>query len=118
MVEGRTYPVEDHFLPPEGDEELPQHVARAVEWVSELDERGDVVRRIAHRCETVRNIEGPHELDHSCCQYFTCVLEGDSWKIFFHELPDRALLLCTSDDFDENKFERMTEKMLPQGVST
>ncbi len=42
-VEGRTYPVEDCFLPPEEDEELSGQVARAVEFVSELDRSGDIL---------------------------------------------------------------------------
>lgn len=43
-VEGRTYPVEDVFLPPEDpDEDLEDQVARAVEFLSELDRRGDIL---------------------------------------------------------------------------
>lgn len=42
-VEGRTYPVEMHYLPPAGEEELSRHIVRAVDWLSELDERGDVL---------------------------------------------------------------------------
>ncbi len=42
-VEGRTFPVEDIFLPPETDEELPEHVARAVELLSEFDRRGNIL---------------------------------------------------------------------------
>lgn len=42
-VEGRTYPVEMHYLAPREDEELPFHVARALDWLSELDQRGDVL---------------------------------------------------------------------------
>lgn len=42
-AEGRTYPVEEFFLPPEEEEELPQHVARAVDWLSEMDPIGDVL---------------------------------------------------------------------------
>jgi len=43
-VEGRTYPVEMHYMPPRHeDEELPQHVARAVTWLSEYDKEGDVL---------------------------------------------------------------------------
>lgn len=43
-VEGRTFPVEDHYLPPLTDgEDLPSHVARAVEWVSDLDSQGDLL---------------------------------------------------------------------------
>ena len=42
-VEGRTYPVEDIFLPPYEDEELAPHVARAVEELSGFDRRGDIL---------------------------------------------------------------------------
>lgn len=42
-VAGRTYPVEDIFLPPYEDEELPQHVARAVEELNSFDSRGDIL---------------------------------------------------------------------------
>ena len=43
-VEGRTFPVEDHYLPPQTDgEDLPSHVARAVEWVTSFDSRGDLL---------------------------------------------------------------------------
>ena len=42
-VEGRTYPVEDYFLPGQAEEELRHHVARAVDWISEVDDRGDVL---------------------------------------------------------------------------
>ena len=43
-VEGRTFPVEDHFLPAFTDgEDLARHCARAVEWVTDMDGRGDVL---------------------------------------------------------------------------
>lgn len=43
-VEGRTFPVEDHFLPSLTDgEDLSRHVARAVEWVTDFDGGGDVL---------------------------------------------------------------------------
>ncbi len=43
-VEGRTYHVDLHYMPPRhADEELPQHVARAVTWLSEYDDKGDVL---------------------------------------------------------------------------
>ena len=43
-VEGRTFPVEDHFLPPFTDgEDLSRHCARAVEWVTDIDPSGDVL---------------------------------------------------------------------------
>ncbi len=43
-VEGRMFPVEDYYLEPEdADEELSFHVARAVDFLSELDRRGDIL---------------------------------------------------------------------------
>lgn len=42
-VEGRTFPVEDIFLPPQADEELPEHLARAVQELSGFDSRGDIL---------------------------------------------------------------------------
>lgn len=43
-VEGRTYHVDLHYMPPRhADEELPDHVCRAVEWLSEYDNKGDVL---------------------------------------------------------------------------
>lgn len=44
FVEGRTFPVEMHYLPPiHQDEELPEHVSRAVRWLDTLDDHGDVL---------------------------------------------------------------------------
>ena len=43
-VEGRTFPVEIHYLPPQQeDEELSHSVCRAVQWLDEYDDRGDVL---------------------------------------------------------------------------
>ncbi|MBN2704785.1 MAG: ATP-dependent RNA helicase HrpA [Pontiellaceae bacterium] len=42
-VEGRTYPVEDFFLPPGKDEELENHILRALRWISDVDDQGDVL---------------------------------------------------------------------------
>lgn len=43
-VEGRTYHVDMHYMPPLHDDEEPErHVARAVRWLSEYDDRGDVL---------------------------------------------------------------------------
>jgi ATP-dependent helicase HrpA len=40
---GRMFPVAEFFLPPKDDEDLPQHVARAVEWLGGVEPRGDVL---------------------------------------------------------------------------
>jgi len=42
-VEGRMFPVEEEYLEPEEDEELAQHVARAVEGISRREAQGDVL---------------------------------------------------------------------------
>lgn len=43
-VEGRTYHVDFHYMPPRSDdEELDEHVARAVTWLSGYDDKGDVL---------------------------------------------------------------------------
>ena len=42
-VEGRTYPVEDFFLPPGKDEDLENHILRALRWISDVDDQGDVL---------------------------------------------------------------------------
>ncbi len=43
QVEGRTFPVEDVFLPPKEDEDLYVHIARAVKWISDVDREGDIL---------------------------------------------------------------------------
>ena len=42
-VAGRTFPVEDIFLPPGEDEELPEHVARAERELYSFDPHGDIL---------------------------------------------------------------------------
>ncbi len=42
-VEGRAFPVEDVFLPPGKDEELSNHIVRAMRWISDVDDSGDVL---------------------------------------------------------------------------
>ena len=40
---GRMFPVAEFFLPPQEDEELPQHVVRATDWLGNVEPRGDVL---------------------------------------------------------------------------
>ena len=42
-IEGRTYPIEDYYMEPYKDEDLSDHIARAVEFLTELDPRGDIL---------------------------------------------------------------------------
>ena len=43
QAEGRTFPVEEFFLPAEDDEELSRQVPRAVDWLTDVDPTGDVL---------------------------------------------------------------------------
>ncbi|HJO93303.1 MAG TPA: ATP-dependent RNA helicase HrpA [Victivallales bacterium] len=43
-VEGKVYPIEDFFLPHLSEEEdLSSHILRAVNWISDLDNEGDIL---------------------------------------------------------------------------
>ena len=42
-VEGRTYPVEDVWLPPAEDAEMPESVADGVQFLTEMDPHGDIL---------------------------------------------------------------------------
>jgi ATP-dependent helicase HrpA len=43
QAEGRTFGVEEFFLPPYEDEEIVRHVPRAVDWLTDVDSTGDVL---------------------------------------------------------------------------
>jgi ATP-dependent helicase HrpA len=62
-VEGRTYPVEDFFLPPGKDEELSNHILRAMHWISDVDDQGDVLIFLPGEREikdAAKKLEGQH----------------------------------------------------------
>ncbi|MDF7798298.1 ATP-dependent RNA helicase HrpA [Pontiellaceae bacterium B1224] len=62
-VEGRTYPVEDFFLPPGKDEELSNHILRAMRWISDVDNEGDVLIFLPGEREikdATKKLEGQH----------------------------------------------------------
>jgi ATP-dependent helicase HrpA len=42
-AEGRTYGVDEFFLPPNEGEELANHIVRATEWLTECDPEGDIL---------------------------------------------------------------------------
>ncbi len=43
-VEGRTFPVDVHYLPSVRDDEpLARHIGRAVEWIDDVDKEGDML---------------------------------------------------------------------------
>lgn len=42
-IEGRMFPIEDFFLTPYEEEDLSSHVNRAVEWINDMDDNGDIL---------------------------------------------------------------------------
>ena len=43
QVEGRTFPVDDYFMPPNPEEDLNHHIVRATKWIGEIDKSGDIL---------------------------------------------------------------------------
>ncbi len=100
MVEGRTFPVEMHYMPPHGDdEELPHQVARAVDWLSGLDDRGDVLvflpgeREIR---EVAEKLEGRHLLHTRILPLYARLGLADQQRIFHPEQGYRRIVLATN----------------------
>ena len=66
-IEGRTFPIEDVFLPPaDPDIELARQVADGVQWVNDLDRTGDILvflpgeREIRDAAELLRGKQYPN----------------------------------------------------------
>jgi len=94
-VAGRAYEVEDHFLPPAGDEELAQHVGRAVEWITELDERGDILvflpgEREIRECTKL--LEGRQLPDTEVLQVFARLSLAQQQRVFQRGRRRRVVL--------------------------
>ena len=97
QVEGRTYPVDLHYLPPlHDDEELPAHVARAVDW---LDTRGDVLvflpgeREIR---EVAEKLKGRNLRNTCILPLFARLGLADQQRIFHPEQGYRRIVLATN----------------------
>ena len=95
---GRMFPVTEFFLPPADDEELPQHVARAVETLSEIDPRGDVLvflpgEREIRECAEV--LEGRRHRETEVLPLFARLGLGDQQRVF-HPGNKRRLILATN----------------------
>lgn len=99
-VEGRTFPVEDHFLPPDSDgEDLSRHVARAVQWVTDLDERGDVLvflpgEREIRECADV--LEGKNFPGTDILPLFARLGLADQERVFRVGGTNRRVVLATN----------------------
>ena len=84
-VQGRLFPVEDCFLEPEEDEELPDSVARGAAFLTELDPRGDILvflpgeREIRDCAELLSGRFGAHS---EILPLFGRLSAGDQQKVF------------------------------------
>ncbi|MEN7972984.1 MAG: ATP-dependent RNA helicase HrpA [Verrucomicrobiota bacterium] len=84
-VEGRTYPVEDFFLPPGKDEELSNHILRAMRWISDVDEQGDVLIFLPGEREirdATKKLEGQHWKNTEVLPLFGRLSMGEQQRVF------------------------------------
>ena len=97
-VEGRVYPIEDCFLPPEEDEELPDSVARGVDFLSAMDSRGDILVFLPGENEIrdcVEKLEGRKFPHTRLLPLFGRLSAGDQQKVFLPS-PQRRIILATN----------------------
>jgi len=85
QVEGRTFPVEDVFLPGYEGESLREHVGRGVEYVTDLDSDGDVLvflpgEREIRECADL--IEGQGFFNTEAVPVFARLSLADQEKVF------------------------------------
>ncbi len=84
-VEGRTYPVEDFFLPPGKDEELANHILRAMRWISDVDDQGDVLIFLPGEREikdATKKLEGQHFKNTEVLPLFGRLSMGEQQRVF------------------------------------
>ncbi len=85
QVEGRTYPVEDFFLPPGKDEELSNHILRAMRWISDVDDQGDVLVFLPGEREirdATKKLEGQHWKNTEVLPLFGRLSMGEQQRVF------------------------------------
>lgn len=84
-VEGRTYPVEDFFLPPGKDEDLSNHILRAMRWISDVDDKGDVLIFLPGEREirdATKKLEGQHWKNTEVLPLFGRLSMGEQQRVF------------------------------------
>ncbi len=95
---GRTFPVEEVFLPGDEDEDLAAGVVRAVDWLSGTGEDGDVLVFLPGERE-IRDcldaLEGRRYRNTEVLPLFARLSLGDQQRIF-HPGPKRRLVLATN----------------------
>lgn len=95
LVEGRTFPVEDFFLPGYESEHLADHVVRGVEWVDAYDRTGDVLvflpgeREIR---EAANAVEDRHFRDTEVLPVYARLSMADQQRVFSQSRKRRIVL--------------------------
>ena len=98
-VEGGLFPVEDVAIPPEEEEDLGENVARAAEFLLELDDSGDILvflpgeREIR---ETLELLEGRFPRNVEILPLFGRLSAGDQNRIFQQSKARRRIILSTN----------------------
>jgi len=98
QVEGRTFPVEVLYEPPEPELDLPEAVANAVLSITSLDPRGDILVFLPGERE-IREAERElveKKLRHTLVQpLYSRLSAGDQRKVF-SSIPERRVILATN----------------------
>jgi len=84
-VEGRTYPVEDFFLPPGKNEETPDHIVRAMHWINDVDANGDVLVFLPGEREirdAMKKLEGQNWTGTEILPLFGRLSMGEQQRVF------------------------------------
>ncbi len=98
QVEGRTYPVEVLYEPPVDDVDMPDAVANAVENVTSLDPRGDILVFLPGERE-IREAENEltsRNLRHTVVQPLYARLSAAEQGRVFATIPQRRVILATN----------------------
>ena len=98
LAEGRTFGVEEFFLPPDEDEDLNRHVPRAVDWLTDVDPTGDVLvflpgEREIRDCADA--LDGRKYRNTEILPLFARLGLGDQQRIF-HPGHKRRIILATN----------------------
>jgi ATP-dependent helicase HrpA len=97
-VQGRTYPVDVLYEPPEKDTDLPDAVADAVANVTTLDPHGDILVFLPGERE-IRDTENAlkaRDLRHTVIQPLYARLSAADQARVFTRLPQRRVILATN----------------------
>src|SRR5690606_17981468 len=97
-VEGRTYPVDVLYEPPPDDVDLPEAVANAVEDVTSLDPRGDILVFLPGERE-IRETEAEllsRNLRHTVVLPLYARLSAADQSKVFATIPQRRVILATN----------------------